>query len=62
MAGLYLVGWYVCESWLKAEVGGRVEHDTGACASVEARLRRQALSLSSEEREVHVFILDATLS
>ncbi|BCA62659.1 hypothetical protein HMP09_1893 [Sphingomonas sp. HMP9] len=62
MAGLYLVGWYVCDSWFKAEVGGRVEHDTGACASVEARLRRQALSLSSEEREVHVFILDATLS
>jgi len=58
--GIYLVGWYNCESWDRQDY----RYKSAPKMSIsEARqsLRNEAQRLSSDQRRIHAFVLDCTL-
>lgn len=56
--GLYVVGWYLCERW-RDEPGKRRSRRHGSAEALLGSLSEQAASLSTPERTVRAFVLDA---
>jgi hypothetical protein len=56
--GLYVVGWYLCSRW-KDDVGKRRTRRHRSAEELASRLSAQAESLSSGDRIIRAFVLDA---
>jgi hypothetical protein len=61
--GIYVVGYFTCQAWNRLEDGRRKSGASNMDILVlEARLREQAKSLSSQQRRVEAVVLDARLT
>jgi len=58
--GLYLIGWFLCSSWTKND-RRRGTLRFKSIRNLESHLAQQAKDLSNPNRQVRVFVLDATL-
>jgi hypothetical protein len=59
--GLYVVGWYVCDAWEEVHRKKRMSGKPDSMQELKRILEGKAADLTTGEREVRAFVLDATL-
>ena len=59
--GIYLVGWFLCDSWEKEDLKSRWQSGAKDLEDLRNHLSNQSAELSIGGFEIHPYILDITL-